>query len=178
MAGTSKKKSRFLDLLQEAKTAVINPNQYGLFRVIRSLAPKQKRAALQIYSAQGQIASAKQEFDILKKYFEAVWKQPKDSSPPLLRTEPIESNNIPFTPPSPEEIIKAVESIRAHKAVPNLLPPAATLKKHNKIIGKVAHIHEPLEQTLIFIQPRHGYSASRTPKIRYTLDCTSLSLDL
>ena len=137
--GRELKKQRFLDILQEAKTAIQNNNQHGLFRIVRSLAPKQKRSNMQVYGPKGELVSRNREIEILRRHFTEVWKSPLHWIPPSLRT-PFESPcDIHFIASSARELCHAVDTIRAHKAVPSVSPPAAIWKQHGAIIGQAAH---------------------------------------
>ena len=111
--GRELKKQRFLDILQEAKTAIQNNNQHGLFRVVRSLAPKQKHSAMQVYGPREERVSRQQEIDILKQHVSGVWKSPPDWYPPMLHTKPESHGEQCFRAPSVQEVCHAVETIRA-----------------------------------------------------------------
>ena len=137
--GRNLKQQRFLGILEEAKSAIQNKNQHGLFRVVRSLAPKQRHSAMQVYGPSGELVSKNKEIDILKRHFSEVWKSPLNWKPPKLHTEMEDHGGLTFTPPSAAEVCRAVETIRPHKAVPNKLPPAAIWKQHGATIGRAAH---------------------------------------
>ena len=133
------KQQRFLGILTEAQTAIQHKNQHGLFRVVRSLAPKQRPSNMQIYGPGGELVSKNKEVEILERHFSGVWKQPPHWQPPVLRTAIEDHDGLTFTPPSVSEVCRAIATIRAHKAVPNQLPPAAIWKQHGAIIGRAAH---------------------------------------
>ena len=137
--GRNLKQQRFLGILEEAKSAIQNKNQHGLFRVVRSLAPKQRHSTMQVYGPGGELVSKNKEIDILRTHFSAVWRNQLDWKPPKLHTELEDHGGLIFTPPSVAEVCRAVETIRAHKAVPNKLPPAAIWKQHGATIGRAAH---------------------------------------
>ena len=137
--GRNLKQQRFLGILEEAKSAIQHKNQHGLFRVVRSLAPKQRHSSMQIYGPGGELVSKNKEVEILQRHFSEVWKHPPNWKPPVLRTGTEDHGGLTFTPPSVIEVCRAVETIRAHKAVPNQLPPAAIWKQHGTIIGRAAY---------------------------------------
>ena len=97
--GRDLKKQRLLDLLEEARSAIISHNQHGLFRVFRSLAPKQRKPQLQIFGKNGEIVSKTKELEILKAHFETVWRSPADWKPPTLATSPQTASSNVFYPP-------------------------------------------------------------------------------
>ena len=137
--GRDLKKQRMLDLLEEARSAIINHNQHGLFRVVRSIAPKQRKPPLQIFGKNGEIVSKTKELEILKAHFEKVWRSPEDWKSPTLATSPQTTSSNVFYPPDETEITHAVETMRAHKAVPHTFPPSAIWKKHSSVIGSATH---------------------------------------
>ena len=114
-ASRAERRRWLTEQIRLAHNASLKQDMTTVYRVVRLLAPKQRKDQVRIRSEDGHLLSQRQQFEAIFGYFATAFR----------RTDAFESGGQPATPTvSEEDLCKCICSLKPRKAVPVGCPPA------------------------------------------------------